>query len=355
MVTESLLARRQIVERKLSKVTAFLTNSADPDNTEWMSQRVKKGESRATGYIISKELERNDFMAFARNAARVARMNQTLKVKASELQDLLDGIKSVFGYIIEPEDSRVDFGNLKEKPIIRNYLDVTPELKRQVVEPFLESPIAQRILTVAANYQPADESENSKFSNSFVGAIWEYIAYYYLKGQLTYQQFLLPPWQTFLLYRNIYADRKATSNYGLNFGITNRTFPDGLIIEKKEDHLSVEAAVEYKSSTRMPPSAKRIERQIISFRNGQLSRDLKLEGPEAIDPLFHSGLISIFNPGFPKDKPLRVNPNSQVFLVLPENSKVDLAGAYNRYLPFTGAEFGTFIDVLKNALRYNNH
>lgn len=353
MTTEQ-IAQTEIVKRKLTKVRSFLLNSTKP---EWMEQRVKKGESKATGYIISEDLEKEDFMTFAKNAARVAKMNQVLRIKASQLQKLLDNLGPRYGYNLDLEETESNFGELTKNTIIRNYLAVTPDLKRQVVLPFLEDPAAGRILTIATNHQPKDEYEKREFRNHFVGSIWEWIAYYNLREQLKSNQFLLSPEQTFLLYRNIYSNREVLQNgFNLNLGISGVTFPDGLIIEKKENHLSVEAAVEYKSLTRMPISAEkqRIEHQAVSFRNGQLSHDLRLEGPEATDPLYHTGLISLFDRRFPKDRPLRVNPKSEVFMVLPQNSTVELFGVYNKYVPFTGTEFSTFIDVLGNAVKYNH-
>lgn len=351
-MTPELVAQREIVRRKLTKVNNFLQNSTSP---EWMTQRVKHGDSKATVYIISEALAEVDFMTFAKNAAKVAKMNQTLRLKAAELQSLLDSLGPRYGYVLGQEEPESDFRKLTENNIIRNYLAVTPDLKRQVVLPFLESPAAGRILTIAANYQPVDEQEKLRFRDRFAGAIWEWIGYYNLREQLPYTQFLLSPEQTYLLYRNIYADRETVNNLNLNFGISNQTVPDGLIIKREEDHLSVEATVEYKSLTRMPTSyeRQRIENQAVSFRNGRLSQDLRLEEPNAIDSLYHSGLINLFNPRFPKDKPLKVNPRSVAFLVLPENSSVDLFGVYNKYVPFTGTEFSTFIDVLGNFLRYN--
>lgn len=256
----------------------------------------------------------------------------------------------LFGYLLPEEPLQIrDFSSISSLPAINTFLREIPAASRELVEIVLQSREIHKILTVAADFSPDDNYDQQEFSGSLAGVIYEHLAFQYLK--LKYEdtaKVLLTPEETFILYRNLYGERRVVNNYSLNLGISRTAFPDGLIIIEDDEFLRIDAAVEYKSAASDKSLDSRSRQQLSRFKNGQLVEDLRIEGLRPIDPLYHGTLIHLLRPSLPA-KPLTVNPDSAVILALPENSSINIDGVKIEPVPIHTKNLNTLVDVLKIA------
>lgn len=352
------------LEKRRDAVAFFAKNIATPGwiESQW-AEGIRKGGQRLALASLPAEAR------FARLADTVIPLQlrligevlPTFEEKIAKLQEQKEATPT-FAYFLEPVEAveKTEDLNLKQVPIIRSYLTElqTKPLKKALVEKFLDSPIAQRILNAARLTQ-----SSRNFGHRFAGAIWEAIGFYDFKERLASSgQYLLNPDDTFALYSTLYPEREIVPNIGLNLGLDGKTLPDGLVIKRSAGHLSIEGAVDYKSWTFLNGHGEELAAQINSFQHWLLARDLKLEGPGAIDPLYHSGFLHMINPNFPADLPLQVNhdtekgingfetPVCKVFIVVPQNSSIYVPGGKFILSTLDGKDLYKLTDVLQKHL-----
>lgn len=362
--SEQFTARNRQLEIKIASQRRVFVSLRDPN---WVSDRIKKGETKAVGLRTDDDLQREDFLTWSNNLRRVGKIIVNLRevLLPRSYQELVEINKQVgikpepvqFGFMAESlAEPKGDFSYIRNLLPVDDYLRTVSGEKRRMIEGFINSSETAKLLTIACQFSPNDGYDKQEFDNSFVGAIFEQMAYQYLRS--SYEgtaQALLSPQETLIIYQHAFTftDRQLTNNnFSLNPSIEGIAIPDGLVIRETQQALVVESLVEYKTWQQVTPAHRSVETQIKHSKN-YLAKNIKLAGPDIINPLYLGTLIHTLRPNL-SAKPLSVVKNPEVLLALPENSKVSIPETRRVSIPIDSRALHDVVTAFRQEAKNGN-
>lgn len=121
-----------------------------------------------------------------------------------------------------------------------------PEANVLVSQAFDTPAFAERIesLVLSLARRPREEVIQI-IGRRLAGALFEIVAFSYLKSKSVQGELVIAPWETQEGYARIFPERKATYNYGQNSGIRGISVPDGLIFKANNEDTCLTGICEY--------------------------------------------------------------------------------------------------------------
>lgn len=244
-----------------------------------------------------------------------------------------------------------DFTSLHLHPKVERYIAGLDQTLGLAVSSFLQSNRGQWILTKIKNFAPENELQSWQFEGHSAGLVFQDIGHFYLEYKYGHPGiFLLSPMQIFNTYRILFPEKEVVVYYGINFAITDQSFPDGMVIREDGDALILDSVIEYKAGRTTPLNSLRFTNQIENFRKENITRDFNLDHEDKNNSILAGQLIHRVKPEIPA-KPLIINPLLELVYVIPENSKLDIPGARIERIPMDTIELNQFLKVLQQAVR----
>lgn len=192
--------------------------------------------------------------------------------------------------------------------------------RKELFSQFKASEHFQELYASAGKFyrQVHTQDELTKDNESFAGAVFEWIAYSYLKDRFESDNcILLPPLDTLEVYRLLFPNARLALHRYENYSLYGYSVPDGLLI--KEDtgkHLRIKAVFEYSLFGEEDHFAKKY----YSFHKDR----------QKFPELFSEAFFLIATPSTRNHFEIESNPDVQ-----------------SVYLPFTHGQFRNFTDGLR--------
>ena len=221
-----------------------------------------------------------------------------------------------------------------------------PNAQVLVSRAFNTPAFAERIENLVLRLARRPGEEKIKiFRKRVAGALFEIVAFDYLKSKSVSGELVVAPWDTYEWYAQIFQDRGTINHYGQNLGIVGITVPDGLIFKVDDGHTRLTGICEYSLT------AYQKQKQAQSYTPENITRDLF---PSQL-PFRRAYVNATLGQYFKKQCPQAScnisldHRNFRVVWIFPQETHTTLKGEV-LFVPFLRSEFSKIIDSLLEDL-----